>query len=70
MDPQRIPAPYWRDRLAKARAMGLNTVFSYVYWNLLEPNPGCGKTTEEGAGISAESATTSARSSASRRKKG
>ncbi|KAI1201007.1 family 35 glycoside hydrolase [Nemania serpens] len=40
MDPQRIPAAYWRDRLAKARAMGLNTIFSYVYWNLLEPNPG------------------------------
>lgn len=40
MDPQRIPAAYWRDRLAKARAMGLNTIFSYVYWNLMEPSPG------------------------------
>ncbi|KAI1773334.1 glycoside hydrolase family 35 protein [Hypoxylon cercidicola] len=40
MDPQRIPRAYWRDRLAKARAMGLNTVFSYVYWNLLEPREG------------------------------
>lgn len=40
MDPQRIPTAYWRDRLAKARAMGLNTIFSYVYWNLLEPSPG------------------------------
>ncbi|KAI1825263.1 family 35 glycoside hydrolase [Xylaria intraflava] len=40
MDPQRVPVVYWRDRLAKARAMGLNTVFSYVYWNLLEPSPG------------------------------
>ncbi|KAI1123976.1 family 35 glycoside hydrolase [Nemania abortiva] len=40
MDPQRTPAAYWRDRLAKARAMGLNTIFSYVYWNLLEPSPG------------------------------
>ncbi|KAI1372946.1 glycoside hydrolase family 35 protein [Hypoxylon crocopeplum] len=40
MDPQRIPPAYWRDRLAKARAMGLNTIFSYVYWNLLEPKPG------------------------------
>ncbi|KAI1437778.1 family 35 glycoside hydrolase [Xylaria sp. CBS 124048] len=40
MDPQRVPAVYWRDRLAKARAMGLNTIFSYVYWNLLEPSPG------------------------------
>lgn len=40
MDPQRIPPEYWRDRLAKASAMGLNTIFSYVYWNLLEPEPG------------------------------
>ncbi|KAH8780343.1 putative beta-calactosidase [Diaporthe sp. PMI_573] len=40
MDPQRIPPEYWRDRLAKANAMGLNTIFSYVYWNLLEPEPG------------------------------
>lgn len=40
MDPQRIPPEYWRDRLAKARAMGLNTIFSYVYWNLLEPEQG------------------------------
>lgn len=40
MDPQRIPPEYWQDRLAKARAMGLNTIFSYVYWNLLEPKQG------------------------------
>ncbi|ORY61736.1 family 35 glycoside hydrolase [Pseudomassariella vexata] len=40
MDPQRIPPIYWRDRLSKARAMGLNTIFSYVYWNLLEPVQG------------------------------
>ncbi|OAA66820.1 Glycoside hydrolase, family 35 [Niveomyces insectorum RCEF 264] len=40
MDPQRVPPAYWADRVAKARAMGLNTVFSYVYWNLLEPQPG------------------------------
>jgi hypothetical protein len=40
MDPQRIPSVYWRDRLAKARAMGLNTIFSYVFWNDLEPEKG------------------------------
>ncbi|KAF2095337.1 putative beta-calactosidase [Rhizodiscina lignyota] len=40
MDPQRIPPQYWRDRLTKARAMGLNTIFSYVFWNLLEPVQG------------------------------
>ncbi|KAI1857182.1 uncharacterized protein JN550_013419 [Neoarthrinium moseri] len=40
MDPQRIPYQYWRDRLSKARAMGLNTIFSYIFWNNLEPNQG------------------------------
>jgi hypothetical protein len=40
MDPQRIPPEYWRDRLRKARAMGLNTIFSYVFWNMLEPRQG------------------------------
>ncbi|KAF2440847.1 glycoside hydrolase family 35 protein [Karstenula rhodostoma CBS 690.94] len=40
MDPQRIPAPYWRDRLRKARALGLNTIFTYTFWNLLEPVQG------------------------------
>ncbi|KAI1110543.1 family 35 glycoside hydrolase [Nemania sp. NC0429] len=50
MDPQRIPAAYWRDRLAKARAMGLNTIFSYVYWNLLEPSPGEWRSESYGGG--------------------
>lgn len=40
MDPQRIPHEYWRDRLQKVRAMGLNTIFSYVFWNLMEPTQG------------------------------
>ncbi|KAI0434437.1 family 35 glycoside hydrolase [Xylaria sp. FL1042] len=54
MDPQRIPAPYWRDRLAKARAMGLNTIFSYVYWNLLEPSPGEWKNDRDEGGKSGD----------------
>ena len=37
---QRIPKEYWKDRLAKARAMGLNTIATYVFWNALEPEPG------------------------------
>jgi beta-galactosidase len=37
---QRIPREYWRDRLLKARAMGLNTVATYVFWSDLEPEPG------------------------------
>ncbi len=36
----RIPREYWRDRLMKARAMGLNTVSTYVFWNVHEPKPG------------------------------
>ena len=36
----RVPREYWRDRLRKARAMGLNTVQTYVFWNLHEQVPG------------------------------
>jgi beta-galactosidase len=36
----RIPREYWHDRLKKARAMGLNTITTYVFWNLHEPKPG------------------------------
>lgn len=36
----RVPRAYWRDRLKKAHAMGLNTIETYVFWNLHEPEPG------------------------------
>jgi beta-galactosidase len=36
----RIPQPYWRDRMRKAKAMGLNTISTYIFWNAHEPNPG------------------------------
>jgi beta-galactosidase len=36
----RIPPEYWRARLKMARAMGLNTIATYVFWNLHEPQPG------------------------------
>ena len=36
----RVPPAYWADRLLKLRAMGLNTVETYVAWNLHEPEPG------------------------------
>lgn len=36
----RIPREYWRDRLRKARAMGLNTITTYAFWNAHEPHPG------------------------------
>lgn len=37
---ERIPSEYWKDRLEMARAMGLNTVSTYVFWNVEEPEPG------------------------------
>ncbi|XP_015598574.1 beta-galactosidase-1-like protein 2 [Cephus cinctus] len=33
----RVPPGYWRDRLRKMRAAGLNAVETYVPWNLHEP---------------------------------
>lgn len=36
----RVPKAYWRDRLRKMRAAGLNTVETYIPWNLHEPEPG------------------------------
>ncbi len=36
----RIPREYWHDRLRKARAMGLNTISTYVFWNFHELTPG------------------------------
>jgi len=36
----RVPRAYWRDRLRKAKAMGLNTVETYVFWNVYEREPG------------------------------
>jgi len=36
----RIPREYWRARLKMAKAMGLNTVCTYVFWNVEEPEKG------------------------------
>lgn len=36
----RVPREYWRDRLRKAKTMGLNTITTYVFWNVHEPQPG------------------------------
>ena len=36
----RIHPDQWTDRLRKARLMGLNTVETYLPWNLHEPEPG------------------------------
>ncbi len=36
----RVPREYWRDRLHKMKAMGLNTLTTYAFWNVHEPRPG------------------------------
>ncbi|MEQ1821525.1 MAG: beta-galactosidase [Fimbriimonadaceae bacterium] len=36
----RVPEQYWRHRFKQARAMGLNTICTYVFWNLHERTPG------------------------------
>ena len=36
----RVPKEYWRHRLKMAKAMGLNTVCAYLFWNQVEPEPG------------------------------
>ena len=33
----RIPRPYWDDRIKKCKALGMNTVCLYVFWNAHEP---------------------------------
>lgn len=40
MHPQRIPRSYWRNRIQAAKAMGLNTIAFYVFWNGLEQADG------------------------------
>lgn len=36
----RIPQEYWRDRIRRAKAMGINTISTYVFWNIHERRPG------------------------------
>lgn len=36
----RVPREAWRARLKMAKAMGLNTISTYVFWNLHEPEKG------------------------------
>ncbi|KAM6933824.1 beta-galactosidase-1-like protein 2 [Xenentodon cancila] len=36
----RVPRAYWKDRLMKMKACGLNTLTTYVPWNLHEPERG------------------------------
>lgn len=36
IEPQRVPKEYWRHRILQAKAMGLNTIAFYVFWNDVE----------------------------------
>ncbi len=36
----RVPREYWQHRLRLVKAMGLNTVCAYLFWNVHEPRPG------------------------------
>lgn len=36
----RVPREYWQHRLRMVKAMGLNTVCAYLFWNMHEPRPG------------------------------
>ena len=36
----RVPRADWRDRMKKLKAMGLNTLTTYVFWNVHETSPG------------------------------
>jgi beta-galactosidase len=36
----RVPKEYWRHRLQMCKAMGLNTVCAYLFWNMHEPREG------------------------------
>lgn len=36
----RIPKPYWNQRIKLCKALGMNTVCLYVFWNTHEPQPG------------------------------
>ncbi len=40
MHPDRIPREYWQQRIRMAKAMGLNTISIYVFWNYHEPVEG------------------------------
>lgn len=35
----RIPRPYWKHRIDMCKALGMNTVCLYVFWNVHEPQP-------------------------------
>src|SRR5665213_1354004 len=53
----RVPKAYWRQRLQMMKAMGLNTVATYVFWNYQETSPGVWDFETESRNIAAVSYT-------------
>lgn len=51
MHPARIPPEYWRHRIRMAKAMGLNTIAAYVFWNYHETEEGLFDFTSPGRDI-------------------
>jgi len=47
----RVPHEYWKQRLQMIKAMGLNTVATYVFWNYHETAPGVWDFTTENRNI-------------------
>ncbi len=37
----RIPRPYWEHRIKMCKALGMNTICLYVFWNIHEPQEKC-----------------------------
>lgn len=37
----RIPRDYWEHRILSCKALGMNTICLYVFWNFHEEEPGC-----------------------------
>lgn len=40
MHPSRIPYQYWRHRIQMAKAMGMNSIAIYIFWNAHEQEDG------------------------------
>lgn len=36
----RVPRSHWQDRFQRMKSMGMNTVCTYLFWNVHEPEPG------------------------------
>ena len=37
----RIPRPYWEHRIQMCKALGMNTICIYIFWNIHEQKKAC-----------------------------